>query len=73
MPQLWKYQDGRSVEQFGYMERYLDHGGTDHTAFMRRITGELDLVSGSRLKAMSLVNSQVAIEPRATRRVEHDT
>ncbi len=54
-PQTWEYQDGRGVWQTGTMEKYLDHGGSDHTAFMRRSTGELDLVSGSRLKAMKLV------------------
>jgi hypothetical protein len=52
----WEYQDSRGVTFQGYMEKHLDHGGTDCTAFMRRASdGTLDLVSGSRLKAMRRV------------------
>jgi hypothetical protein len=51
----WKYQDARGVDQTGHMERYVEHGGTDHTAYMRSDSGDLHLVSGSRLKAMSRI------------------
>lgn len=54
----WKYQDGRGVDQEGHVERYLDHGGTDHTAYLRRDDGTLDLVSGSRLKNAKVVHSK---------------
>lgn len=54
MKTQWRYQDGRMVWQTGTMEKYLDLGGTDHIACMRRSTGELDLVSGIRLKNMKL-------------------
>ena len=50
---LWTYEDARGNQHMGVMERYLDFGGTDHTAAMRDVeTGELSMVSGSRLRAM---------------------
>lgn len=48
-----EYEDARGVKHTGYMGHYSDRGGTDQTAFMYdRETGELSLVSGSRLKKM---------------------
>lgn len=57
-PPLFEYQDARGVWQIGTMEKYVDLGGTDHVAYMRRATGELDLVSGSRLKAMKTIQAK---------------
>ncbi|MHC2284412.1 hypothetical protein [Bradyrhizobium barranii] len=48
----WEYQDAAGLPHVGYLERFSDHGGTDVTYWFRdRVTGELSLVSGSRLKA----------------------
>lgn len=47
----WKYQDGRGVWQTGTFLRYSDFGGTDVIYhFKRDKTGEIDLVSGVKLK-----------------------
>lgn len=63
----WKYHDARGVEHTGYMEKYIDRGGTDHTAYMRHHeTGELSLVSGSRLKNMKRTNEDNVNEVLAT-------
>ena len=43
----WEYVDAR-----GTMKDSSDKGGTDITYFMIRDTGELDIVSGSRIKKM---------------------
>ena len=52
----WEYKDARGVRHTGYMEKHIDRGGTDCTAFMRDAAdGTLSLVSGSRLKAMRRV------------------
>ena len=54
---LWKYEDARGVTHFGYMGKYLDRGGTDQTAFMYdRESGELSVVSGSRMMKMARAN-----------------
>lgn len=53
---VWKYEDARGVEKHGYLSGYSDFGGTDHIQWMRdHKTGQLDLVSGSRLKAANIV------------------
>jgi hypothetical protein len=53
---MWEYQDARGVVHIGYMQCHIDHGGTDQTEFMYdQTTGELSVVSGSRLKAMRRV------------------
>jgi len=52
----WQWQDARGVWQEGFMEKFLDHGGSDVTYFMRRDPcGTLDLVSGSRCKQMKRI------------------
>jgi hypothetical protein len=49
---LWSYFDGRGVERTGHFAHFTDRGGTDVTYYFRDCaTGELSLVSGSRLKA----------------------
>ena len=49
---IWTYQDSVGVQRTGYFEKSLDHGGTDITYFFRRVEdGQLDLVSGLRLRA----------------------
>lgn len=56
---MHKYEDSTGKMHHGYMEQYLDHGGSDHTAFMRdHQTGDLHLVSGSRLKSMGVVSAE---------------
>jgi hypothetical protein len=48
---LWSYQDARGVEHLGHFATFTDFGGTDVTYYFRDCeTGQLDLVSGSRLK-----------------------
>lgn len=48
----WKYEGARGVTHVGYLQKFSDFGGTDATYWFRdHLTGELDLVSGSRLKA----------------------
>ena len=52
----WQYQDARGVTHTGYLERFSDHGGTDVTYWFRdHVTGALDLVSGSRLRAAKVL------------------
>jgi len=52
----WRYQNGRGIWHEGYVERVVDLGGTDITHYMRDAeTGELSLLSGSRLKAASVM------------------
>lgn len=48
----WEYEDAAGVPHVGYMQTFTDRGGTDVTYWFRdAVTGELSLVSGSRLKA----------------------
>jgi hypothetical protein len=48
----WEYEDAAGVPHVGYMQTFTDRGGTDVTYWFRdHVTGELSLVSGSRLKA----------------------
>lgn len=48
---LWQYLDARGVEHVGHVHTTVDLGGTDVTYFFHDCeTGELSLVSGSRLK-----------------------
>jgi hypothetical protein len=48
---LWKYEDARGVAHVGHYVRHTDHGGTDITYFFEDCaSGELTLVSGSRLR-----------------------
>ena len=50
MQARWEYPDGRGVMQTGTFIKFADHGGTDVTYFFKRDnTGEIDVVSGSRL------------------------
>jgi hypothetical protein len=52
----WEYQDAIGRTHQGYMEKYTDFSGTDITYWFRdATTGELDLVSGSRLKAAKVI------------------
>ena len=62
----WEYEDARGVKQKGKMEKYIERQGSDHTAFMKRQDGTLDLVSGSRLKQMKKINSVVKKEETLT-------
>lgn len=47
----WLYQTASGIQVIGQFEKSFDYGGTDIVYFMRRNTGELDVLSGSRLKA----------------------
>jgi hypothetical protein len=68
---LHEYTDTRGIVHRGYMERYLDHGGTDQTAYMRdKQTGELSLISGSRLKLMRIVTGEPRCNPARKRRAK---
>jgi hypothetical protein len=52
----WQWQDATMTTREGFMERFSDFGGTDVTYWMRRDPcGTLDLVSGSRAKAMKRI------------------
>lgn len=52
----WSWQDATGVQRTGYMQTYVDRGGTDVSHYMRRDPGgELDIVSGSRAKGMTRV------------------
>jgi hypothetical protein len=52
----WSYEDGTGVKREGYMGLTIDRGGTDVSHPMYRIPdGRLDIVSGSRAKAMQRV------------------
>jgi len=47
----WEYFDSRGVKHTGWIEKTVDHGGTDVTYFFRdENTDELSVVSGSILK-----------------------
>ena len=46
----WEYRDATGTLRRGRFEGSSDRGGTDVTYFMRRSTGELDLLSGQRLR-----------------------
>ena len=46
----WHYLDNRGVPQEGTVEKTVDHGGSDVTYFFRRDSGELDCLSGLRVK-----------------------
>lgn len=46
----WAYEDGRGAQREGAFQNFYDHGGTDVTYKFRRDSGEIDMVSGSRLK-----------------------
>ena len=49
---LWEYQDARGATKRGHFAGFSDRGGTDQTYMFRGCDdGQLDLVSGSRLKA----------------------
>lgn len=53
---VWRYADAQGVVREGFMQRYIDLGGTDHLAYMYRCDGgRLDIVSGSRLKTMQRI------------------
>ena len=43
----WSYEDSCGIPRIGVVETTSDRGGTDVTYFLRRDTGELDVVSGS--------------------------
>lgn len=52
MSQEWTYQDAAGRTHKGHMKQFFDHGGTDVTyQFIDKNTGEMSMVSGSRLKA----------------------
>lgn len=62
---VWEYRDARGLLQRGNMERFIDYGGTDVTYFFRRRhTGELDVVSGSRLREARRVFETDNIQPQ---------
>ena len=47
----WEYYDSRGVKHYGWVEKFVDLGGTDVTYFFRdENTNELSVVSGSVLK-----------------------
>lgn len=59
---IWEYEDARGVKHIGYQERFVDRGGHDVSYFMRdRDTGELSVVSGSRIKTMNLLQQNPSI------------
>ena len=48
----WEYTDSTGQTVKGYVEKVLDHGGTDVTYIMKNTeTGAITLISGSRLKS----------------------
>jgi hypothetical protein len=48
---LWQYETASGVLTTGHFAHFTDYGGTDVTYYFRSCeTGELDLVSGARLK-----------------------
>jgi hypothetical protein len=55
---LWQYETVHGLAVRGHVEKTSDHGGTDVTYFMRRETGEIDVLSGSRLKAARVLRPQ---------------
>jgi hypothetical protein len=54
----WEYETSAGVTVRGRVEKTSDRGGTDVTYFMRRTTGELDVLSGSRLKAARIIREE---------------
>lgn len=61
---LFVYTDSVGIQRTGYIEKTLDHGGTDVTYFLRRweaITGadRVDVLSGSRVKMMRCLNTRI--------------
>ena len=71
----WQYQTATGQTVTGAVERTVDLGGTDVTYMMRRASGELDVLSGSRLKTLQrLWPSEPAPAPTApTKRYEVQT
>jgi hypothetical protein len=60
MNPAWHYNDARGVAHTGYVERTVDHGGTDVTYYFRdSSTGELSLVSGPRLREATRLHGEV--------------
>lgn len=53
---LWSYSDNRGVAHVGFVERTIDHSGTDVTYFFRDFhTDELSVLSGSRVKEAKVI------------------
>jgi hypothetical protein len=54
---LWEYVDSAGVKRRGTVEKTSDKGGSDVTYFFRRSTGELDVLSGSRLRQAKVLRN----------------
>jgi len=51
----WKYQDATGTEREGTFQSSHDFGGTDVTYIFKRDDGNVDCVSGMRLKKASRI------------------
>lgn len=59
----WEYLDGRGVKQTGELVKTIERQGTDVTyAFKNSKTGEVDLVSGSKLKSAKKLKEETGLD-----------
>lgn len=54
---IWEYETSAGKIVRGHIEKVSDKGGTDVTYFMRRESGELDVLSGARLKKSKVLRN----------------
>lgn len=58
----WEYEDTLGVKHIGYVEAFVDHGGSDVSYHMRdSTTGMLSVISGRLLKSAKSINSVIVL------------